>query len=203
MDVFFIYHFLISVKFSVVLKKPSPMMYCVWLFVERLFAERTHCASSNMSTDTLQKCSVVIFFNIGNISMIDFNRSHSVVLKRVYENVICPFSNVKFFNFELINLLSFHQMCIWTYFYEIFLLKYVCLIIIQNQGNMFWYFILDIINCHALEVIKNNMTKTGMDPGYPVRAPTWGANCWHISLNLYVRYPGGGGGHTGCTPWIR
>ena len=35
----------------------------------RLFVEWTYCASTNMSIDTLQKCSNMSFFNIGNIGL--------------------------------------------------------------------------------------------------------------------------------------
>ena len=51
---------------------------------------KTHCwmdssCSSNISTDILQKCSIISFFNIGKKFewLIDFNRWHDLVLRRV------------------------------------------------------------------------------------------------------------------------
>ena len=45
--------------------------YYTWPFVERLTGEWM-CTSSNMLTDTLHKCSIMSFFNVGKIWMIDW-----------------------------------------------------------------------------------------------------------------------------------
>ena len=74
----------------------------VRLFVERLTAEWTHRTSSKMSTDTLQKCSVMSFFNISKFEwLIDFNTWHDFVLFSIQN-----FVNFELSNFKLSNLSS-------------------------------------------------------------------------------------------------